>query len=239
MLTLNQKYELLYGNRETPRKKVFGALRKNHDHKVDLVRKLFDEGKSLTEVSEIADIPMGSMKAFMYKWDIKARTDGRNSGNRGPGKRNGKNHWSHGKLKLRGKWVPENEVREILAEFREQDLTIAEMAKECGVDPKTITNQLSRFGLQGGLRSGERTPQWKGGHSKYRGPGWLTIREQILERDGYSCIMCGKTQDEARADGHGLSVHHIIPFCETQDNSPENLESLCQSCHMIEEQNLN
>lgn len=147
----------------------------------------------------------------------------------------GKNHWSHGKLKFRGEFIPEDEVKTILAEFREQDLTLAEMAEECGVDRKTITNQLRRFGLQGGLRSGSRTPQWKGGHTKYRGPGWLTIRQEILERDGYKCTVCGMTQEEARANGHGLSVHHIVPFEQTQDNSPENLITLCQKHHMIAE----
>jgi len=39
-------------------------------------------------------------------------------------------------------------------------------------------------------------------------------------------------QDEARARGHGLSVHHIVPSRESHDNSGQNLITLCQSYHL-------
>jgi 5-methylcytosine-specific restriction endonuclease McrA len=47
-----------------------------------------------------------------------------------------------------------------------------------------------------------------------------------MERDGWACQLCGG----AVSDG-GLHVHHIIPYRETQDNSPENLIALCPRCH--------
>jgi len=220
------------------------------DVKKEEVRELLQQGHTVLEISEKTEIPKGSMGFLIERWGLE-HLQVRHTGNYSDKARDawsgaykeihrskkthGKNHWSYGKLKFQGKWIPEDEVRIILKELREQDLTLANMAEECQVSRKTITNQLRRFGLQGGLRSGERTPQWKGGHDKYRGVGWLTIREQILQRDGYRCIICSKDQETAGSEGHGLSVHHKVPFCETHDNSPENLETLCQSDHMIAE----
>jgi len=50
----------------------------------------------------------------------------------------------------------------------------------------------------------------------------------IIERDGNACRKCGATE--------GLHVHHIdgrgkgVPFYE-RNNAPENLTTLCNSCH--------
>jgi AraC-like DNA-binding protein len=147
----------------------------------------------------------------------------------------GDNHWSHGRLRLRGEWVSHDEAKLALAELVEQDMTIAQIAEECGTDYKTITNWLTRFDMHKGIRSGSRCSWFKGGHQKYRGPGWLTLRKDILERDGYKCRVCNETQDEAREKGHPLNVHHIVPWEVSQDNSPDNLITLCQPCHMREE----
>lgn len=145
----------------------------------------------------------------------------------------GENHWTHGKLKLRGEFQPEEDVRAVIEELLEQDPSLADMAKECGVDSKTITNWLSRFGLQRGHRNGARCSWYRGGWRKERGPDWLPLRKQVLERDEYKCVKCGMTQREARETGHALSVHHKVPWRETHDNSMENLITVCQSCHMV------
>lgn len=48
-------------------------------------------------------------------------------------------------------------------------------------------------------------------------------RDQIFDRDGYACIICGvKTE---------LTVHHIIPWAITKDNSNRNLMTVCKKCH--------
>jgi len=69
-----------------------------------------------------------------------------------------------------------------------------------------------------------------------RGPGWTAIRTKIRERDGYTCQTCGVHEYEL---GKALDVHHIIAFrnFDSADNAnhPENLISLCPSCHHQEE----
>ena len=222
-----------------------------HDHKRSEVERLLDEGQPVTLIAKATGIPLGSMSYFLAKWQLLDRQvrATRHFTERGSksvseklkhrheetGYMSGENHWSHGLLKLHGKFVPEEDVRTTLEELLESDPTIAQMAEQCGVDSKTITNWLKKFGLQRGMRNGERCSWYRGGWRKERGPDWLGLREQILERDGYRCIHCGITQEEARTRGHPLSVHHIVPWRETHDNSPENLLTLCQSCHLIME----
>lgn len=47
------------------------------------------------------------------------------------------------------------------------------------------------------------------------------IREYVLDRDGYACVQCGSTRQ--------LAVHH--KDCKKFNNSPDNLVTLCRSCH--------
>lgn len=55
-------------------------------------------------------------------------------------------------------------------------------------------------------------------------PGFTEeLRNKILERDGYKCYICGKETN--------LHVHHIIPRDEGGPHIPENLVTLCGSCH--------
>jgi DNA-directed RNA polymerase subunit RPC12/RpoP len=53
------------------------------------------------------------------------------------------------------------------------------------------------------------------------------VRNFILERDGYKCRLCGETKH--------LIVHHIneqsYHSTDNPDNSPDNLTTLCNSCH--------
>jgi len=54
--------------------------------------------------------------------------------------------------------------------------------------------------------------------------GFYNIRAYVLSRDGYKCRKC-KTQKGK------LHVHHIIFRSECGTDSPENLTTLCESCH--------
>lgn len=78
---------------------------------------------------------------------------------------------------------------------------------------------------------GEEHHAWKGGAAKY-GRSWNSVRQQALERDGFSCQICGKHQDELDRQP---DVHHIQPVREFDDynqaHTVENLISLCRSCH--------
>ncbi len=75
---------------------------------------------------------------------------------------------------------------------------------------------------------GPESVHWKGGKITYRGAGWLSVRTRIVRRDGYECRRCGETKKQ-------LQVHHIIPYRETQNNSPDNLITLCVRCHALAE----
>lgn len=70
------------------------------------------------------------------------------------------------------------------------------------------------------------------GGSDYRGADWGRQREEARRRDGFVCAVCGKPEMLEIMDyGHGLHVHHIVPYRETQDNSLDNLLTVCSSCH--------
>jgi 5-methylcytosine-specific restriction endonuclease McrA len=75
----------------------------------------------------------------------------------------------------------------------------------------------------------EKHPNWRGGISQEDyGLRWNEkLKESIRKRDGYSCMMCSRPQSMFKRK---LDVHHID---ENKKNSvPENLISLCMSCHM-------
>jgi hypothetical protein len=48
-------------------------------------------------------------------------------------------------------------------------------------------------------------------------------RKQVLARDGHACQKCGKREK--------LDLHHINPITLGQDDSPDNLVTLCKHCH--------
>ncbi len=51
---------------------------------------------------------------------------------------------------------------------------------------------------------------------------WRKIRQRILQRDGYTCQMCG---------GEGNSVDHILPRLSGGSDDEWNLQTLCGSCN--------
>jgi len=55
---------------------------------------------------------------------------------------------------------------------------------------------------------------------------WQKIRVQILERDGYSCQMCGK-----KLVGGDATVDHIFPTHLGGTSIPSNLQAACRSCN--------
>lgn len=61
------------------------------------------------------------------------------------------------------------------------------------------------------------------------------LREEILVRDGYKCVLCGMTNEQHFATwGKNLTLNHIDHqgrYSNYQNNSLENLETLCLRCH--------
>ena len=84
--------------------------------------------------------------------------------------------------------------------------------------------------MYGADRSGSNNPNWKGGKfvgTKRKSYGswnsWRRLREVVLKRDKYICEYCGAKASD---------VHHIIPYRYSEDNSLDNLISLCKKHHI-------
>ena len=78
-----------------------------------------------------------------------------------------------------------------------------------------------------GQNAGKNNPRYTGYiHKKYKIKviEWKIIRQIVLERDGFICQECGKSDCL-------LDVHHIKPYRISNDNSIDNLITLCRSCH--------
>lgn len=66
---------------------------------------------------------------------------------------------------------------------------------------------------------------------------WEAVREEVRNRDDSECRFCGITDDEHREEhGKGLDVHHVIPRKDGGTDAPQNLATLCRSCHNTLEQ---
>jgi len=82
------------------------------------------------------------------------------------------------------------------------------------------------------MHKGELHPNWKGGISgkSYEECFNMTMIEwkeyaiKIRKRDKYICQYCGKKRS--------IEVHHIMPRHIKIDNHPDNLITLCKSCHI-------
>lgn len=53
------------------------------------------------------------------------------------------------------------------------------------------------------------------------------LREEIMERDAYTCQLCGKVM----LDKVGLQIDHIIPISKGGKTVPSNLRVLCSKCN--------
>ena len=55
---------------------------------------------------------------------------------------------------------------------------------------------------------------------------WRKLRRFVLERDKHHCVRCDK-----RFPAKMLQAHHLIPRAEGGADRPDNLLTLCNSCH--------
>lgn len=82
-------------------------------------------------------------------------------------------------------------------------------------------------------KSGKNSSGWIHGKSREPYPPEWTekFREDIRERDGRICLLCGKTEAQELAElGHKLSVHHVD--YDKKNCKLDNLRTLCFSCNM-------
>ena len=61
----------------------------------------------------------------------------------------------------------------------------------------------------------------------------LKLRQKILERDNYTCQLCGHKAKERYSDGElvRLEVDHILPLHQKGRTVEENLWTLCSRCN--------
>jgi len=76
--------------------------------------------------------------------------------------------------------------------------------------------------------SGNKNPNWRGGiaYFPYAAEFNNKLKAQIRERDGRICRQCKMSEHEL---GYKLSIHH--KDYNKQNNDPDNLISLCRTCH--------
>lgn len=93
--------------------------------------------------------------------------------------------------------------------------------KDFRVSPYVVKKGWGDFCSRKCSHVGENNPQWIDGHTVEYPPVWTReFRMAIRKRDGFKCRLCHK---------HGFDVHHID--YDKQNCSPENLATLCHSCH--------
>lgn len=64
---------------------------------------------------------------------------------------------------------------------------------------------------------------------KLRDPRWQRLRLQILERDSFTCTLCGDTETE-------LHIHHEEYVGEPWEAPIDKLKTLCKHCHKVVEE---
>lgn len=85
--------------------------------------------------------------------------------------------------------------------------------------------------------TGSGHPNWRGGGTAPYGKGWNEVRQKALERDGYTCVICGTDREEL---DRNPDVHHLVPvrsfvespvLTEQDAHRLDNVVTLCPSCH--------
>lgn len=130
------------------------------------------------------------------------------------------NSYEGGKISVDCSYCGERNVKEVWPKRMKQDNFFCDM--KC----------LGKFNEH--RYSGEGNPNFKGGDwdHNYRGPNWTPVRNEVRERDDYTCQKCGDSAEEL---GQIPDCHHIKPEHtfenRTDAHYKENLVLLCRECH--------
>ena len=127
----------------------------------------------------------------------------------------GKTHTDAAKAKM-----SEGHAGKTLTEEHKAKIGMASI--ELWKDPEFRDEQSARM-------TGDNNHNWQGGIATLPyGPEFnSTLKSQIRARDNHTCQECNQTEEQI---GRALDVHHID--YDKKNNSPENLISLCRSCHV-------
>lgn len=94
-----------------------------------------------------------------------------------------------------------------------------------------VTKSIDEFDLEHSLNHDKENKDAEVDISKIRKLD-ITISRQLKEVYAYSCQICG----EQAGRNYGLKVaeaHHLLPYSETLNNSPENIVILCPNHHKV------
>ena len=94
--------------------------------------------------------------------------------------------------------------------------------KECSIGWKWLSDrysQLEKIGFEATLRDYNSNNQ--------RRLMTSSLRKQIMERDNYTCQICGKYMP----DEVGLHIDHIVPIAKGGRSIHSNLQVLCSKCN--------
>lgn len=61
---------------------------------------------------------------------------------------------------------------------------------------------------------------------KLKNPKWQKKRLEILQRDNFSCVLCGDTETE-------LHINHLKYTKQPWDAPNKDLQTLCKDCHLL------
>jgi len=126
-----------------------------------------------------------------------------------------------------GKVVATQQIRR-LAQVSEYARRIRELRDEEGMQIKTHHDRDDLKPGQYILETLERLPAISHGISPQ-------LRNEILERNGYTCQLCGAGPGDADPYLPGrkvrLHIDHIIPLNQRGTNAEENLRILCSTCN--------
>lgn len=142
-----------------------------------------------------------------------------------------------------GSWIGVPNIKQLIVDMYLSGMSCTEIAEDINnksphikITPKAISDEIGRQGKINGknyirnksesfklaIEKGRKTYKIK--ENKYKRVGLtLKTRYQILQRDGFKCVLCGGR--------HELEVDHILPICLGGDNTPNNLRALCWYCN--------
>ncbi len=83
------------------------------------------------------------------------------------------------------------------------------------------------YDLRQAIDTLEQQAKQKNMHTCERNKMNDSLRYDILKRDHFRCVLCGRTAN----DGVKLQVDHIIPIAKGGKTEKENLRTLCENCN--------
>ena len=124
------------------------------------------------------------------------------------------------KARFNNRKKPEGWLAPSVRQKIQSHLTVVD--KVCGILPITnIVVEVASFDIQKIKNHEIRGEEYQQGEQM----GFWNVREYVLFRDGHKCQCCkGKSKDNI------LNVHHIESR-KTGGNAPNNLITLCETCH--------